>query len=156
MRSLSLSQHGGHSKKNKKGKSISLTDFPAEDGGAGGGSTYATKPASWADKTDDLEADVSSTWHNDFDDVYRAPPVNHSILPTAREPNIDWSCLLKSPPYTVFLGNLLYDVREDSIKDFSRGLNISTLPFPRDPSNPDRLKEFGYENLQTLILCLVL
>uniref|UniRef100_A0A8C0NQT3 Uncharacterized protein n=3 Tax=Canis lupus TaxID=9612 RepID=A0A8C0NQT3_CANLF len=48
-------------KKNKKGKTISLTDFPAEDGGTGGGSTYVPKPVSWADETDDLEGDVSTT-----------------------------------------------------------------------------------------------
>lgn len=44
-------------KKNKKGKTISLTDFLAEDGGTGGGSTYVPKPVSWADETDDLEGD---------------------------------------------------------------------------------------------------
>ncbi|EHH20453.1 hypothetical protein EGK_03312 [Macaca mulatta] len=50
-------------KKKKKGKTISLTDFLAEDGGTGGGSTYVSKPVSWADETDDLEGDVSTTWH---------------------------------------------------------------------------------------------
>uniref|UniRef100_A0A8C5XEG6 Uncharacterized protein n=1 Tax=Microcebus murinus TaxID=30608 RepID=A0A8C5XEG6_MICMU len=50
-------------KKNKKGKTISLTDFLAEDWGTGGGSTYVPKPVSWADETDDLEGDVSTTWH---------------------------------------------------------------------------------------------
>ncbi|XP_021572883.1 eukaryotic translation initiation factor 4B isoform X5 [Carlito syrichta] len=114
-------------KKNKKGKTISLTDFLAEDGGTGGGSTYVPKPVSWADETDDLEGDVSTTWHSNDDDVYRAPPIDRSILPTApraaREPNIDRSRLPKSPPYTAFLGNLPYDVTEDSIKEFFRGLN---------------------------------
>uniref|UniRef100_A0A2K5LT92 Eukaryotic translation initiation factor 4B n=1 Tax=Cercocebus atys TaxID=9531 RepID=A0A2K5LT92_CERAT len=114
-------------KKNKKGKTISLTDFLAEDGGTGGGSTYVSKPVSWADETDDLEGDVSTTWHSNDDDVYRAPPIDRSILPTApraaREPNIDRSRLPKSPPYTAFLGNLPYDVTEESIKEFFRGLN---------------------------------
>ena len=61
--------------------------------------------------------------------MYRAPPIDRSILPTApraaREPNIDRSRLPKSPPYTAFLGNLPYDVTEDSIKEFFRGLNVS-------------------------------
>lgn len=61
--------------------------------------------------------------------MYRAPPIDRSILPTApraaREPNIDRSRLPKSPPYTAFLGNLPYDVTEESIKDFFRGLNVS-------------------------------
>lgn len=72
---------------------------------------------------------VSTAWHSNDDDVYRAPPIDRSILPTApraaREPNIDRSRLPKCPPYTAFLGNLPYDVTEDSIKDFFRGLNVS-------------------------------
>lgn len=63
--------------------------------------------------------------------MYRAPPIDRSILPTApraaREPNIDRSRLPKSPPYTAFLGNLPYDVTEESIKDFFRGLNVSII-----------------------------
>uniref|UniRef100_A0A2K5KDS6 Uncharacterized protein n=1 Tax=Colobus angolensis palliatus TaxID=336983 RepID=A0A2K5KDS6_COLAP len=47
-------------KKNKKGKTISLTDFLAEEGGTGGGSTYVFKSVSWADETDDLEGGVST------------------------------------------------------------------------------------------------
>ena len=88
-----------------------------------------SKPVSWADETDDLEGDVSTTWHSNDDDVYRAPPVDRSILPTApraaREPIIDRRGLPKSPPYTAFLGNLPYDVTEESIKEFFRGLNVS-------------------------------
>uniref|UniRef100_A0A4X1VQ08 Uncharacterized protein n=1 Tax=Sus scrofa TaxID=9823 RepID=A0A4X1VQ08_PIG len=49
-------------KKNEKGETISLTNL-VEDGGTGGGSTYIPKPVSWADETDDLEGDVSTTWH---------------------------------------------------------------------------------------------
>uniref|UniRef100_A0A2K5E6X0 Uncharacterized protein n=1 Tax=Aotus nancymaae TaxID=37293 RepID=A0A2K5E6X0_AOTNA len=56
-------------KKKKKGKTISLTYFLAENGGTGGGSTYVSKPVSWADETDDLEGDVSTTWHSNDDDL---------------------------------------------------------------------------------------
>uniref|UniRef100_A0A8C5WTB7 Eukaryotic translation initiation factor 4B n=1 Tax=Laticauda laticaudata TaxID=8630 RepID=A0A8C5WTB7_LATLA len=157
-------------KKNKKGKTLTLTDFLAEDGGGGGGggsggggTTYIPKPVSWADETDDLEGDVSTTWHSNDDDVYRAPPIDRSILPTApraaREPNIDRSRLPKSPPYTAFLGNLPYDVTEESIKDFFRGLNlqISAVRLPRELNNPERLKGFGYaefEDLDSLLRAL--
>ena len=48
-------------KKNKKGKTLTLTDFLAEDGGGGGGPTYIPKPVSWADETDDLEGDGTVT-----------------------------------------------------------------------------------------------
>lgn len=44
-------------KKPKKGKTLTLTDFLAEDGGGGGGPTYIPKPVSWADETDDLEGE---------------------------------------------------------------------------------------------------
>uniref|UniRef100_A0A671F2A4 Uncharacterized protein n=1 Tax=Rhinolophus ferrumequinum TaxID=59479 RepID=A0A671F2A4_RHIFE len=47
-------------KKNKKGKTISLIDFLAEDGATGGGSSYVPKPVSWTDETDDLEGDGQS------------------------------------------------------------------------------------------------
>ncbi|KAL1791669.1 eukaryotic translation initiation factor 4B, partial [Sigmodon hispidus] len=131
------------------------------DGGIGGGSTYVSKPVSWADETDDLEGDVSTTWHSNDDDVYRAPPIDCFILPTApraaREPNTNRSHLPKSIPYTAFLGNLPYDVTEDSIKEFFRGLNISVIRLPREPSNPDRLKGFGYVEFEDLeSLCSVL
>ncbi|XP_072510870.1 eukaryotic translation initiation factor 4B isoform X4 [Notamacropus eugenii] len=106
---------------------------------------------------------VSTTWHSNDDDMYRAPPIDRSILPTApraaREPNIDRSRLPKSPPYTAFLGNLPYDVTEDSIKEFFRGLNISAVRLPREPSNPERLKGFGYaefEDLDSLLSALSL
>ncbi|XP_041814238.1 eukaryotic translation initiation factor 4Ba isoform X4 [Chelmon rostratus] len=135
-------------KKNKKGKTLTLTDFLAEDsGGSNVVPSYPTKSTSWADETDDLDGDVSTSWHTE-EDSYRAPPIDRSILPTAprsaREPNIDRSRLPRSPPYTAFLGNLPYDVTEDSIKDFFRGLAISAVRLPREPSNPERLKGFGY------------
>ncbi|NXS24839.1 IF4B factor, partial [Mystacornis crossleyi] len=116
---------------------------PAVDGSGWGG--CANVPDSSA---------VSTTWHSNDDDVYRAPPIDRSILPTApraaREPNIDRSRLPKSPPYTAFLGNLPYDVTEESIKDFFRGLNISAVRLPREPTNPERLKGFGYAEFEDI------
>lgn len=124
--------------------------------------SYPTKSTSWADETDDLDGDVSTSWHTE-EDSYRAPPIDRSILPTAprsaREPNIDRSRLPRSPPYTAFLGNLPYDVTEDSIKDFFRGLAISAVRLPREPSNPDRLKGFGYaefDDVESLLRALSL
>ncbi|XP_012725959.2 eukaryotic translation initiation factor 4Ba isoform X1 [Fundulus heteroclitus] len=158
-------------KKNKKGKTLTLNDFLAEDGGSGGGGgggggppppSYPSKSTSWADETDDLDGDVATSWHTE-EDTYRAPPIDRSILPTAprsaREPNIDRARLPRSPPYTAFLGNLPYDVTEDSIKDFFRGLAISAVRLPREPSNPERLKGFGYaefDDLESLLRALSL
>ncbi|XP_020502550.1 eukaryotic translation initiation factor 4Ba isoform X2 [Labrus bergylta] len=153
-------------KKNKKGKTLTLTDFLAEDsGGSGGGNappSYPAKSTSWADETDDLDGDVSTSWHTE-EDSYRAPPIDRSILPTAprsaREPNVDRSRLPRSPPYTAFLGNLPYDVSEESIKDFFRGLAISAVRLPREPNNPERLKGFGYaefDDVDSLMRALTL
>ncbi|XP_038864636.1 eukaryotic translation initiation factor 4B-like [Salvelinus namaycush] len=137
-------------KGNKKVKTLSLTNFPAEDKGGNAPPSYPpTKPtSSWADETDDLDTEVSTSWHTE-EDMYQAPAINRSILPTAprsaREPNVDRSRIPCGPPYTAFLGNLPYDVTEDSIKDFFRGVGLScAVRLPREPSNPDRLKGFGY------------
>uniref|UniRef100_A0AAY4D1N3 Eukaryotic translation initiation factor 4B n=1 Tax=Denticeps clupeoides TaxID=299321 RepID=A0AAY4D1N3_9TELE len=150
-------------KKNKKGKTLTLTDFLAEDSGGNPPPNYApVKPTSWADETDDLEGDVSTSWHTE-DDVYRAPRIDRSILPTApraaREPNIDRSRLPHNPPYTAFLGNIPYDVTEDSIKSFFHGLSISAVRLPREPNNPERLKGFGYaefDDVESLLRALSL
>jgi len=60
-------------KKKKKGKTISLTDLLAEDGRTGGGSAYVPKPVSWADETDNLEGNVSTTSHSNYE--HRTPPI---------------------------------------------------------------------------------
>ncbi|XP_016127507.1 eukaryotic translation initiation factor 4B-like isoform X1 [Sinocyclocheilus grahami] len=135
-------------KNKKKGKTLTLNDFLANDSSGSVPPSYpSTKTTNWADETDDLDGDVSTSWHT-VEDTYRAPPIDRSILPTApraaREPNIDRSRLPRSPPYTAFLGNLPYDVSEESIKDFFRGLAISAVRLPREPNNPERLKGFGY------------
>ena len=48
-------------KKNKKGKTLTLTDFLAEDNSGGNNNpappSYPAKSTSWADETDDLEGD---------------------------------------------------------------------------------------------------
>uniref|UniRef100_A0A2K6UKB6 Eukaryotic translation initiation factor 4B n=1 Tax=Saimiri boliviensis boliviensis TaxID=39432 RepID=A0A2K6UKB6_SAIBB len=135
-------------KKKKKGKTISLIDFLAEDGGLVE-ETPVSKPVSWADESDGLEGD-----HCNDDNVHRVPPIDCFVLPTAsqaaREPNIDQSCLPKLPPYTAFLGKLPYDVTEESIKELFRGLNISEVHLPCEPSNPERLKDFGYAEFEDL------
>lgn len=63
------------------------------------------------------------------------------------------------PPHTAFLGHLPYNVTEDSIKEFIRGLNTSVVCLPSEPSNPARLKGFGYiefEDLDSLFNALSL
>lgn len=52
-------------KNKKKGKTLTLTDFLAEDSGGNAPPSYApAKPTSWADETDDLEGDGEiQTWN---------------------------------------------------------------------------------------------
>lgn len=67
----------------------------------------------------------STTRHSNDEGVYRALLMACSVLFTApwaaQEPHTHQSCLPKLPPYTIFLGNLPYDVTEDSAKEFFRG-----------------------------------
>lgn len=56
--------------------------------------------------------------------------------------------LPKSPPHTAFLGNLPYAVKEDPIKELLKGLNLSAVCLPRKPSNPEKLKGFGYTEFE--------
>ncbi|XP_077459587.1 eukaryotic translation initiation factor 4Ba isoform X2 [Stigmatopora argus] len=150
-------------KKNKKGKTLTLTDFLAVESGASAPApSYPVKTSSWADETDDLDGDVSLSWHAD-EDSFRGSSIDRSNLPTAprsaREPNIDRSRLPRSPPYTAFLGNLPYDVTEESIKDFFRGLAISAVRLPREPTNHEMLKGFGYaefDDVESLLSALSL
>lgn len=49
-------------KKNKKGKTLTLTDFLAEDKGSSNAPpSYPAKSTSWADETDDLDGDGEHT-----------------------------------------------------------------------------------------------
>ncbi|XP_005403371.1 PREDICTED: eukaryotic translation initiation factor 4B-like [Chinchilla lanigera] len=145
------------SEKNKKQETISLTDFLNDSGGTDRGSSHGLKSISWAEETEDLEEDVSTRWHSGDEAVDGAPRTNHSALATAQKPNVDWSHLPKSPPYTAFLGNLPNDLTEESLKNFFKGLNIRAVNLPRDPCNPKRLKGFSYvefEDLDSLLSAL--
>lgn len=69
------------------------------------------------------------------DDRPPKPRVNLSTLPSAPRaatvPNIDPSRLPKSPPFTVFLGNLSYEANEDDIRIFfERNKLTVTVSYP--------------------------
>ena len=56
------------------------------------------------------------------------PNIDRSILPTApraaRGPDVDMNKIPSKPPYTAFLGNLPYDISEEDIEGFFRGLEV--------------------------------
>ncbi|XP_078392767.1 eukaryotic translation initiation factor 4Ba isoform X2 [Cetorhinus maximus] len=148
MKEKELKCHANGKKKQKKGKTLTLTDFLAEDGGGSAQYYIPSKPVSWADETDDLDSEVSTAWPGIEEDIYNKPAINRALLPTApraaRAPDVDMNRIPKQPPYTAFLGNLPYDVSEDSIRKFFHGMNISAVRLPRESTNQDRLKGFGY------------
>ncbi|XP_075915007.1 eukaryotic translation initiation factor 4B isoform X2 [Petromyzon marinus] len=148
-------------KKPKKGKTVSLNDFLAEDATAGSVFVPPVRPVNWADETEDFEGEVSTAWPAD-DGVYK-PSVDRALLPTApraaRAPSVDMARLPAKPPYTAFLGNLPYDVTEESIFKFFTGLKVSAVRLPREASNSDRLKGFGYaefDDIESLMRALAL
>lgn len=54
-------------KAKKKGKTLTLTDFLAEDsGGSNVAPSYSNKSTSWADETDDLDGDGEHRMHSYF------------------------------------------------------------------------------------------
>lgn len=109
--------------KNQKGKTISLTDSLAGDVGTGEGNTYVSQPVIRADKTDNLERNVSITWHSNDGNANRAPPATILSFPLLHR-------LLENPILTrvifqnlhpTFLRNRPCDVTDDPIKKFLRG-----------------------------------
>lgn len=96
---------------------------------------------------------VSTSWQT-VEDSYRAPPIDRSILPTApraaREPNVDRSRLPRSPPYTAFLGNLPYDVSEESIKNFFRGLAVRKWHVLKKLLNMNTKERLSFSSHQTI------
>ncbi|KAH7952547.1 hypothetical protein HPB52_023982 [Rhipicephalus sanguineus] len=70
------------------------------------------------------------------------------ILPTApkaaRGPDVDLSKVPNRPPYTVYLGNLPYDVCDEDVIKFFRGLKVSSVRLPRESGDRGRMRGFGY------------
>ncbi|EEC04831.1 RNA-binding protein musashi, putative [Ixodes scapularis] len=70
------------------------------------------------------------------------------ILPTApkaaRGPDVDMSKVPSKPPYTVYLGNLPYDVSDEDVIKFFRTLKVSSVRLPRESGERGRMRGFGY------------
>ena len=71
---------------------------------------------------------ASTEWPED-----RPPAKSFDLrkLPTApraaRGADVDVNRLPKSPPYTAFLGNLPYDIEEEDVQSFFKGLKVNLL-----------------------------
>ena len=75
-----------------------------------------------------------------------ADQVGKSDLPTAPTRDLDHSKIPTVPPYTAYIGNLPYDIKEIDVMEFFKGLAVKGIRLPRDDvgQGVGRLKGFGY------------
>lgn len=129
-------------KKHKvKGKTLNLNDFLGGDQEAPSGyAVVNTRRINWADTMENEAVDEKFTMDYKRDEKI--------ILPTApkaaRGPDVDLSKVPNRPPYTVYLGNLPYDVCDDDVIKFFRGLKVSSVRLPRESGDRGRMRGFGY------------
>jgi translation initiation factor 4B len=136
--------------KNKSQKTtVSLNEFLAD-----GGSSSPLPPLrskSWADESAELlDDDLSTQWP---DERSHKPQISLSSLPSAPRaattPNVDITSLPKTPPFTVFLGNLSYDANEDDISKFFEKHKLSVTSVRLVKEKDGRMKGFGYAEFST-------
>lgn len=129
-------------KKHKvKGKTLNLNDFLGGDQEAPSGyAVVNTRRINWADTMENEAVDEKFTMDYKRDEKI--------ILPTApkaaRGPDVDLSKVPNRPPYTVYLGNLPYDVCDEDVIKFFRGLKVSSVRLPRESGDRGRMRGFGY------------
>ncbi|PIK46867.1 putative eukaryotic translation initiation factor 4B isoform X3 [Apostichopus japonicus] len=143
----------GSSKKKgkKKGVTLNLSEFLADTPGvtAAPGSSYvvSNKPGSWADDDTGEDADVS-TAYRDTDGALPSR-VQLPTAPRSAQPvNLDSSQLPDKPPYTVYLGNIPFDISEEDIIKFLKQCQVSNVRFPKDGDG--RFKGFCYAEVDDL------
>lgn len=129
-------------KKHKvKGKTLNLNDFLGTDQDAPSGyAVVNTRRINWADTMENEAVDEKFTIDYKKDEKI--------ILPTApkaaRGPDVDLSRVPSRPPYTVYLGNLPYDVCDEDVIKFFRNLTVSSVRLPRESGDKGRMRGFGY------------
>lgn len=129
-------------KKHKvKGKTLNLNDFLGTDQDAPSGyAVVNTRRINWADTMENEAVDEKFTIDYKKDEKI--------ILPTApkaaRGPDVDMSRVPNRPPYTVYLGNLPYDVCDEDVIKFFRTLKVSSVRLPRESGDKGRMRGFGY------------
>uniref|UniRef100_A0A8D2P6J9 Eukaryotic translation initiation factor 4B n=1 Tax=Zosterops lateralis melanops TaxID=1220523 RepID=A0A8D2P6J9_ZOSLA len=109
----------------------------------GGGPTYIPKPVSWADETDDLEGDSA---------VFGVgTPLLSSCMRNCLNPWISMSCSIPDPATLPLLPHSPLEAK------ILRGAPLPSLPWqisavrlPREPTNPERLKGFGYAEFEDI------
>ncbi|XP_071444857.1 eukaryotic translation initiation factor 4B isoform X2 [Hetaerina americana] len=127
----------GKKGKKTKGKTIALNEFLANKPDEPEPAVKPWKP-NWAEE--DVDEDFSYSRSRD----------KHVVLPTApraaREPGtIDESRIPNEAPFIAYISNLPYEVHNEDIAEFFKGLEIKNLRLPRDEGREgSKLKGFGY------------
>ncbi|KAK8776300.1 hypothetical protein V5799_030354, partial [Amblyomma americanum] len=144
-------------KKHKvKGKTLNLNDFLGGDQDAPSGyAVVNTRRINWADTMENEAVDAIANvlflclllcQAEKFTIDYKKD--EKIILPTApkaaRGPDVDMSRVPTRPPYTVYLGNLPYDVCDEDVIKFFRTLKVSSVRLPRESGDRGRMRGFGY------------
>ncbi|CAD5125776.1 DgyrCDS13986 [Dimorphilus gyrociliatus] len=117
-------------KRKQKGKTVPLTEFL--------GDNTPSFSKNWADEVAELDTDDGSNYGAPFS-------IDKSILPTApkatREPVLNLEKVPTQPPFTAFVGNLSYEVNEDSLQKVFSALKVKNV---RLISEQGRFKGYGY------------
>ncbi|XP_064471215.1 eukaryotic translation initiation factor 4B-like isoform X1 [Ornithodoros turicata] len=135
-------------KKHKvKGKTFNLNDFlgSEQDAPSGYAVVNTSRRLNWADTMENEAIDdpvLTEKYTIDYKKDERI------ILPTApkaaRGPDVDLARVPNKPPYTVYLGNLPYDITDDDVTKFFRKLKVSSVRLPRESGERSRMRGFGY------------
>ncbi|XP_040571964.1 uncharacterized protein [Lepeophtheirus salmonis] len=139
-----MSSSAGGKKGRKKMKTVPLNEFlgPSE------GVIMVKSVSSWADEVDEVEPIVGGVTKVSL------PSAPRSSMPL----EIDERSLPSSPPYTVRLNNLSYEIRESDVEDFFRDMKVCSIKLLRENNDPNgRINGTGFvefEDKESLIMAL--
>uniref|UniRef100_A0A182IAB8 Uncharacterized protein n=1 Tax=Anopheles arabiensis TaxID=7173 RepID=A0A182IAB8_ANOAR len=130
---------GKKGKKVKKNNKLSLGEFLTDGNTAVPNQVQVAVPVKldWADDVDD-------------DDDYRVR-TQVIALPTAPRASriLNDDSIPTSPPFSVYVSNLPYDINENDLYDIFENVEIVSMTLPRDDSETWRLRGFGYIEFAT-------
>uniref|UniRef100_A0A182XEF3 RRM domain-containing protein n=1 Tax=Anopheles quadriannulatus TaxID=34691 RepID=A0A182XEF3_ANOQN len=131
---------GKKGKKVKKNNKLSLGEFLTDGNTAVPNQVQVAVPVKldWGDDVDD----------DDDDRVVRTQVI---ALPTAPRASriLNDDSIPTSPPFSVYVSNLPYDINENDLYDIFENVEIVSMTLPRDDSETWRLRGFGYIEFAT-------
>ncbi|EAU77247.2 AGAP000526-PA [Anopheles gambiae str. PEST] len=131
---------GKKGKKVKKNNKLSLGEFLTDGNTAVPNQVQVAVPVKldWGDDVDD-------------DDDFRAVRTQVIALPTAPRASriLNDDSIPTSPPFSVYVSNLPYDINENDLYDIFENVEIVSMTLPRDDSETWRLRGFGYIEFAT-------